>query len=190
MTGWHVGGGRVAAEEGDRSRQRRSVRRGIWRGVKFVAGGPVTAVAPDEIASGARLIKRLMQVIRHPRSEECARVSVSDTRTIDVEATAMVYGFTADEVEAQLGRRRRQTAWQAYVTFGLGWLVFAVWLYRAAHTVWTVNAVVTAVEFAPFCAVFFLMSFRCALENYQIRTRRAATAMEYLRTVEEPFWPR
>ena len=45
---------------------------------------------------------------------------------------------------------------------------------------WTVNATLTALQFTPACAVFFLLAFRFALENYQIRKRRKVTVMEYL----------
>jgi hypothetical protein len=48
--------------------------------------------------------------------------------------------------------------------------------------------VLPAVEFAPFCLVFFLVAFLSGLENYQLRTRRLATAWEYLNNSGR-FWP-
>jgi hypothetical protein len=177
-----------SSEHGE-SEPRKSAFARFWAGVRFIGGGPVAALAPEEVASGARLIRRLANEVHRRREAGAAAIRIGGGRTIDLEATAIASGVSVDEVEAQLARRRRQTAWQAYVTFGLGWFFFCVWLFRAAFTVWTMSAIVTAIEFAPFCAIFFLMAVRCALENYQIRTRRAATALEYLRTSEEPFWP-
>ena len=168
---------------------RRSALRGLWRGVKFIGGGPVAALGLQEIADGGRLIGGLTSALRQRRSAKRPSLRVDAGGTIDVEATAEVVGLAVDELDARLVRRRRQTAWQAYVAFGLGWFFFAVWLYRAAFTVWTAGAALAAIEFAPFCAAFFLTAFRSALENYQIRTRRAASALEYLATKEESFWP-
>jgi hypothetical protein len=54
---------------------------------------------------------------------------------------------------------------------------------------WSATATLTALQFAPACAVFFLLAFRFGLENYQIRMRRKVTAMEYL-GAESGFWPR
>jgi hypothetical protein len=165
----------------------RSVLGRLWRGVKFVGGGPLSAFGPKEITGGARLIARLADQVRGRRGMD-PRVHVGDGRSLDVEATADACGISVDELEDQLRCRRRETARLAYATFGLGWFLFGLWLYRAAFAVWSVGTIVTAVEFAPFCAVFFLMAFRSALENYQLRTRRLATAMEYLGTPER-FWP-
>jgi hypothetical protein len=177
-----------SSEDGEREPRKPAFAR-FWAGVKFIGGGPVVAFAPEDVAAGARLIRRLANEVQRRRPAGGPPISVGDGRVIDVEATAIASGASVDEVEAQLACRRRQTVWQAYVTFGLGWFFFGVWLYRAAFTVWTMSAIVTAIEFAPFCAIFFLMAFRCALENYQIRTRRAATALEFLATSEAPFWP-
>jgi hypothetical protein len=44
-----------------------------------------------------------------------------------------------------------------------------------------------ALEFAPLCVAFFLYAFKTALQN-QIRTRRVATATEYLQT-KDSFLP-
>ena len=46
-----------------------------------------------------------------------------------------------------------------------------------------------AVQFLPFCAAFFVLAFRNAWANWQLRTRRLAPAGAYLRTAEG-FWPR
>ena len=159
----------------------------MWRGVKFVMGGPAAAFGAEEVAQGARLIRRLIGDIRH-RPAAQVPIVLEDGRTIDLDATARSHAITAEELKERLARRRRETARLAYVTFGLGWLVFGIWICRALFTVWSSSAVIAAIEFAPFCCAFFLMSFRAALENYQIRTRRLATAIEYLGT-SGSFWP-
>jgi hypothetical protein len=45
-----------------------------------------------------------------------------------------------------------------------------------------------AYYFMPFCAIFFLLAFRSALQNFQARTRTPAKAGQCLAT-SEPFWP-
>jgi hypothetical protein len=173
-----------AATDGARSRR---VLGRMWRGAKFVMGGPVAAFGPEEVAQGARLIRRLVGDLRRRPAGQMPMVQ-EDGRTIDLDATARSHAITMEELEERLARRRRETARLAYVTFGLGWLVFGIWICRAVFTVWSSSAIVAAIEFAPFCCAFFVMSFRAALENYQIRTRRLATAIEYLGT-SDSFWP-
>ena len=68
-------------------------------------------------------------------------------------------------------------------------MFFAAWLYRLVTVTWTVNATLTALQFTPACAVFFLLAFRFALENYQIRQRRKVGVLEFLGT-SDGFWPR
>jgi hypothetical protein len=53
---------------------------------------------------------------------------------------------------------------------------------------WTTSATLTALQFTPACLVLFLLAFRFALENYQIRMRRKVTVIEYL-TASQNFWP-
>ena len=40
----------------------------------------------------------------------------------------------------------------------------------------------------PFCAVFFLLAFKNAWQNWQLRTGRLGSALDYLTTTER-FWP-
>lgn len=47
----------------------------------------------------------------------------------------------------------------------------------------------TAMQFAPFCLVFFLAAFRQAHVNWQLRTGVLGSAGDYLRSAE-PFFPR
>jgi hypothetical protein len=67
-------------------------------------------------------------------------------------------------------------------------MFFVAWLYRLLTMTWTVNATLTALQFTPACAVFFLLAFRFAIENYQIRQGRKVSVLEFLAT-PNGFWP-
>jgi hypothetical protein len=43
-------------------------------------------------------------------------------------------------------------------------------------------------EFIPFCAIFFLVAFRNAHVNWQLRIGHLGSPAAYLRS-PEPFWP-
>ena len=53
----------------------------------------------------------------------------------------------------------------------------------------TGSRLIVALEFLPFCALFFLMAFHNALINFQIRMGRTAGWREYL-TTDDQFFPR
>ena len=82
----------------------------------------------------------------------------------------------------------RQTTRMAYLAFVGGWLIFAWWLWQALTTPWSAGRMILGLEFIPFCAVFFLTAFKNAWQNWQLRTGRLGSAMDYL-TTTEPFWP-
>jgi hypothetical protein len=54
---------------------------------------------------------------------------------------------------------------------------------------WTVNATLTALQFTPACAVFFLLAILFGLENYQIRLGRKVSVREFF-SAPSGFWPR
>ena len=120
---------------------------------------------------------------------DASRVRLDKTGAFDLEASAFLHGERPTVLEDRLAARRRSTARNAWIFLGLGALFFVGWLWRLATMTWTVNATLTALQFTPACAVFFLLAFRFGLENYQIRMRRRVTAMEYL-TAPSGFWPR
>jgi hypothetical protein len=159
----------------------------LWGGTLWIASAPLRLLPREEIVKNADLIRGLIDdVKRGHRRRQTLRVV--DDRSFDMAATAFYQGVSVMDLEALLWRRRRSTARAAYIAFGFGWLFFLGWLYRLTHTQWSAGFILTALQFAPFCAVFFLLAFKSALENYQIRTRRLASAMEYLQT-NESFWP-
>jgi len=160
----------------------------VWGQTKWIAGGPIRAFPRDEIVENGRLIGTLVEKVRR-RPRQGGPFRVYEDRTIDLVATAFLHGIAVGELEELLWRRRRESARAAYLSFGLGWLSFLAWLIRAATTPWTSGHLLPVIEYAPFCVIFFLVAFRSALQNYQIRTRRLATAIEYLQTPDS-FWPK
>ena len=114
---------------------------------------------------------------------------LDETGSFDLEASAFLHGKRRAAFEDALAVRQRSTARNAWIFLALGALFFLGWLYRLMTMTWTANATLTALQFTPACAVYFLAAFRFRLENYQIRMRRKVTAMEYL-SAPRGFWPR
>jgi hypothetical protein len=114
---------------------------------------------------------------------------MGDDGCFDLEATAFLYGMSVFELDRWLRVRRRQTARIAYATFALACIFLAAWVRQALWSPWTPGRIALALEFLPFCVLFFLLAFYNALLNFQIRTGRAASWREYL-TTSESFWPR
>jgi hypothetical protein len=150
--------------------------------------GPVDWVGLRGISRGASFIRDLSVTLRSA-SHRNRRFRTSDDGGVDFEATGFLQGTSVSQVERRLRVRRRQTARIAYATFALGCIFSAAWAYEALSSPWTAERIALALEFLPFCALFFLMVFYNALLNFQIRICRTASWREYLVT-REPFWPR
>ena len=164
-----------------------SVLRRMWRGTKALTRGPIDAAAPSEIARGASLIRSLLELLqRSPHSE--GRFRVDDAGNIDVAATAFSHGITPAKLEERMRVRRRETKRSAYALFGLGVLTFIGWSLEALDMQMSAARILSAIEFLPFCLWFFLLAFKSAWSNYQLRTGRLDTALAYLRT-DESFLP-
>jgi hypothetical protein len=118
-----------------------------------------------------------------------SRMRADETGVFDLDASAFLHGQRRAAFEDALIVRQRSTARNAWIFLGLGALFFLGWLYRLMTMTWTANATLTALQFMPACAVFFLLAFRFGLENYQIRMRRKVTVIEYLSALLG-FWPR
>jgi hypothetical protein len=118
-----------------------------------------------------------------------SRMRLDETGAFDLDASAFLHGLRRRAFEDALAARQGSTARNAWIFLGLGALFFLGGLCRLTTMTWTVNATLTALQFTPACAVFFLLAFRFGLENYQIRMRRKVTAMEYL-AAASGFWPR
>ncbi len=180
---FNQGRGRPEAEE-----PRPSFVRRTWRRAKFVAGGPVASVGVNEIGRGARFIDGLVTVLRSgPPKDD--RLKLNEDQTIDLLATAFSYGITVPELEHRLRARQVQTCRAAYAMFAMGCGSLLLWVYGALHMEMTRARLVSAAEFVPFVMLFFLLAFRSALMNWQLRTRRLGSPVAYLRTTDS-FLPR
>jgi hypothetical protein len=133
--------------------------------------------------------RRDLDEFRFGDRRAASRVRLDETGGFDLDAMAFLHGQGRRTFEETLTSRRRSTARNAWIFLGLGVMFFAAWLYRLVTMTWTVNATLTALQFTPACAVLFLLAFRFALENYQIRRRRKVSVLEFLAT-PNGFWPR
>ena len=165
----------------------RPVLRRLWRGTKAITRGPIDAAAPSEIARGASLIRSLFQLLqKSPYSEK--RFSLDDAGNIDMLATAFQHGITPAALEERMLKRRRETKRAAYALFALGVFTFIGWSIEALTERMSTARIVSAVEFLPFCLWFMLLAFKSSWTNYQLRTRRLDSALDYLRT-DDSFLP-
>ena len=161
--------------------------RGVAAGVKKVLSAPLASFGWGEVRDGRRFIGDLVNSMRAEAPID-RRFQYHKDGRFDLEATASRYGISVWELEKQLAKRRRQFSRRAYLWFSLGWCAFFAWIWRTATLHWTAGHILAAVEFAPFCLIFFLVAFQSALLNHQIRQRRLVSPWQYLRA--DDFWPR
>jgi hypothetical protein len=161
-------------------------KRGFWRGVKYLLGGPISAVGVDNIAESAAVIRGLAQRIKVGPNVE-TRVRIFDDRMLDLEAMACNAGISVAEVRALLANRRRQTrrAVFSYIGGAIGFFFFWVWQ-TSATDVYTRLPYVAVLLLI--CGLFCLSAFYNALVNWQCRTGRLGTWREFLST-DESWWP-
>ena len=171
----------------ERPRRRSLFRRGL-RGIGWLAAGPIEWAGPGRVRRGAVFIADMVRLLRADPCQD-RRFKTEEDGAFDLRATAFSYGLSAPELARRLAARRRQTARLAYATFVLACLFLAAWLWQALSAPLTAMRLATAIEFLPFCALFFLVAFYNALLNFQIRIGRMATWREYLST-PLPFLPR
>ena len=161
-------------------------RPGVLGRIGRAAVSPWRSLRIDERV--ARLQRELDELRSGDRVAQ-SRVRFDEGGAFDLDAMAFLHGQGRRTFEETLAKRRRSTARNAWIFLGLGVMFFVAWLYRLVTMTWTANAAVTALQFTPACAVFFLLAFRFALENYQIRQGRKVSILEFLRTADG-FWPR
>ncbi len=168
--------------------QSRHPRSWIWRGTKLVLGAPLSAFPLGQITRNGQQLGSLVSYLRQgpkpPRTVPQHREG-----KLDKAATAFVYEMSETELENFLSLRRRQTARMAYCAFGLGCISVIAWLLRLLNLDATGQRSMAALQFAPFCLIFFLIAFKQAHVNWQLRTGLVGSAGDYLRSAE-PFWPR
>jgi hypothetical protein len=159
-----------------------------FRGIRWLSAGPVEWVGLRAISRGASLVRDLSVILRSGARRD-AGFRTSEDGGFDLEATAFLHGRSVFELERRLRVRRRQTAYIAYATSALGGIFLTAWVFEVLLSPWTAGRVFLALEFLPFCVLFFLLAFYNALLNFQIRIGRIASWREYFAT-SEPFWPR
>jgi hypothetical protein len=168
--------------------------RGLWRrfGRGFLAGPrwfgrrSAEAAGAEEITKAARLIGELAARLRAP-TDRGLPIARSDG-TVDPRTTAFLLGLAEEELLERWQIRRRQTAWLAWGCFGLGWVFLVVWGWQTVAAPWDAGRLLNALQILPFCGVLFLLAFRSAWQNWQLRTRRMGSVVEYLRATEA-VWP-
>jgi hypothetical protein len=160
-------------------------RHGTLRRLGRVALGPWRRVGDSVVA-----IRRDFQVPRDGGGRGGGSgMQLDESGAFDLEASAFLHSQRRVAFEEVLAARQGSTARNARIFFAFGAFFFLGWLYRLLTMTWTANATLTALQFTPACAVFFLLAFRFGLENYQIRMRRRVRAMEFL-CAPTGFWPR
>ncbi|MCB8877421.1 hypothetical protein [Acidisoma silvae] len=177
-------GGQGSADK----RERFKLLRRSARGVGWLLASPAEWFGIKSIRAGASSISQTYGDIRKPRSRD-RRFKTQDNRVFDMVGTAFAYGITIEELERRFAARRRQTALLAYGLFGLGCVLVLAWVCVAVRTVSDGGRVVLLLQFLPFLALFYLLSFYQALINFQIRMGRAASWLEYI-SAEKEFLPR
>src|SRR6516162_1253537 len=168
--------------------RRRSLFGRVFRGIGWLSAGPVDWMGLRGISRGASFIRNLATILR-AGAQRHPRFPASEDGGYDLEATAFLCGISLFQLQRRLQLRQRQTARIAYATFALGCIFLTAWICEALVSPWTAMRVILALEFLPFCALFFLLAFYNALLNFQIRVGRSAGWREYLST-DKSFWPR
>ncbi len=151
-------------------------------------GAPASAFPLGQIVRNGRQLGQIMSDLRRGPKPSRA-VPRQQDGTLDRAAMAFISGLSQDELGERLALRRRQTAATAYIALGLGWVFVLAWLVRLLSLDWAGQRLLTALQFAPFCLVFFLTAFKHAHANWQLRTGLLGSAGDYVRS-SEPFWPR
>jgi hypothetical protein len=134
-------------------------------------------------------LRRDLKQLRSRDDGRTSKVRLDKTGAFDLDAMAFLHGQVRGRFEDTLARRRQSTARYAWIFLGLGAMFFVGWLYRLSTMTWTVNATLTALQFSPACAVFFLLAILFGLENYQIRLGRKVSVREFI-SAPSGFWPR
>ena len=171
---------RESERDTDRARRPSFLGRSFGR-AKLALGAP-------EIAEGAGFITHLLRLVRSSPAGD-RRLRVDGEGRVELEATAFLYGMTVEGLLREIAVRRRQTARSAYLSFGVGSIFLLLWLATALHLRMNSARLASAVEFMPFCLLFFLLAFKSAWRNWQLRTHHVGSALAYL-TTSEPFLPR
>jgi len=161
--------------------------RGLLAGPRWLGRRTAEAAGVEEIARGAGLIRELAERLRAPQDRDLP-IAGPDGR-VDARETAFLIGVTEKELLERWEARRRNTARLAWACFLLGWILLAVWAWRSMAAPSPLGWLLSGLQVLTFCGVLFTLAFRSAWQNWQLRTRRMGTVVEFLRSPES-FWPR
>lgn len=161
-----------------------------WRGTKAAIKLPFSTFPAAAIGENARLIRRLFNQVRsNAEGEQPVRSYITADGRIDLAATAFSLGLNDHKLEQRILARRRQTARLSYVSFALGCVFVVLWVVQGMTSGLSGPHLIGALQFTPFVAIFFLVAFKYAHINWQLRAGRPGSAAEYIRS-PEPFLPR
>ena len=161
-------------------------RRGLWRTLGFLMGGPVAAFNAPAISNGARTIRDLAGAIHDGPSRD-PRIMTEETGALDLRTMAFRFNTSEAGIDEMLRRRGRQTARATWSYLVGGLLFLGAWFYEAILTP-SYASLGYLLGLLAVCGVFFLSAFKNALVNWQVRTRRLGTVREFL-NARETWWP-
>lgn len=161
-------------------------RRGLWRALGFLVGGPIAAFGVGNVVEGAHTIGSLAGKIK-AQSNRPSSVRLNDAGFFDLPETAARNNTDVHYLQTLLRYRRAQTAraTKTYLIGGCGFLAF--WVYSGliapggASTAYILALIALA-------ALFFIGAFYNALIDWQVRTNRPGSFQEFLAT-SETWWP-
>jgi hypothetical protein len=154
--------------------------------MKLVLGELRRVLGVDQIVNCAGLIGDLAGHAKAPQGADHP-AAFHDGRYLDVEAMAASHGVCVGEIRDLMLTRRRQTARSVFCHLCGGGGFLVLWLVEAFRTP-AYTSVPYVLGLLGLCSAFFLSAFYNALVNWQIRTLRLGTPVEFLRT-EESWWP-
>lgn len=165
-----------------------------WRGAKAAVrisfAGAFASFPAAEIRENARVIQLLFNQVRSgPEENNRNRSFRTEDGRIDLAATSFNLAMSEAKLEMRIRARRRQTALLSYGSFALGCAFVVLWVVRGVTSGLSGPHLIGALQFTPFVAIFFLVAFRNAHINWQLRTGLSGSAADYLRS-PEPFLPR
>ncbi len=165
----------------------KSKRRSLWRGVRLALSAPAACFGAKQIRENATLIVGLAQTIRTGPGVD-TRVRLRSGRNLDVLAMAGDAQVSPAEIMRQLDNRRRQSA-RSTLCYLVGAVLFLlVGFYHAAAALPSLPSLSYVSVMGAICCCFFLLAFYNALLNWQVRTLRLGTAVEFLHS-DQSWWP-
>ena len=135
-------------------RQRLRFLRQSTEGARWLFASPAEWFGLKTIRSNAASIGQTYDQIRAPRARD-RRFKTNGDRGFDMVSTAFAYGISVEELERRLAARRRQSAFLAYVLFGLGCALGLAWAWVALRTATGGGRAILLIQFLPFLDLFY-----------------------------------